>query len=408
MSSGHSILAPSGAETWSRCVGAPHLSRGLPQVDREYNASGSCSHWIMNYGFEHPQESIQQFLGKTMKFGESPPFDFVIDQDRLDRVQLVIDEINREPGDGWYEQRLNTTPIFGVPNQEGHADVVKYDPTGIVQIHGVAHKGVLSVHDLKDGYLLVNAKNNLQGLSYIAAALHQYDVVGEINACRFVIHQPKIKHYDEWAYTREELEAFVTVIRPVAKLVYDIYHGIVPFDPAVHLNAGEEQCFWCPVRGRCPARARHIMSLFEPLINRHELDDEMFGLIYGKLDEISQAVKDYHAEAMRRAMMGKHVPGQKLVMGYPGDRAWVTPEKAENILAMTVPEAQMYAPRKLATPTQIEKTLKQMKQKELYASIAQYIVRAAGSPTLAPLADKRPELSIASFGLTTESNEDLV
>ena len=67
------------------------------------------------------------------------------------------------------------------------------------------------------------------------------------------------------------------LIRPVAKLAYDIYHEIVPFDPDRHLSAGEEQCTYCPVRGRCVARAKRIMSMFEPLVKRHELDDKSLG-----------------------------------------------------------------------------------------------------------------------------------
>jgi len=43
-------------------------------------------------------------------------------------------------------------------------------------------------------------------------------VVGDLNAFRFCIHQPKLYHYDEWTYTRGELESFMTLIRPVAKL----------------------------------------------------------------------------------------------------------------------------------------------------------------------------------------------
>jgi hypothetical protein len=397
--SDHSILAPSDAERWSRCVGAPLMSKGVPDPQKEYSASGTCSHWILNWGFTNPTLSIQKFLGEDMTFDG---FKFTIEQDRLDRVQVCLDNVNREPGQGWYEIELDTTPIFGVPDQKGRADVVKVDLQGAALINDVEHRGVLSVHDYKDGFLLVNARNNLQGLGYLAAALYKFDLMGEIRALRFCIHQPKINHYDEWTYTREEIETFVTIIRPAAKLAYDLYHGNAEFDPKTHLNPGEEQCFWCNVRGRCSARARRILAAFGPLINRHELDDEMFGKLYGQLSEITQAVKDYHTEALRRALAGRRVPGQKLVQGYQGDRTWTDKAKVEALLPLILPEDRMYAPRKIVSPTQAEAVLKELKRKDDYAQLKNYVHRPPGSPTLAPLSDKRDELKQTQFATTSE------
>jgi hypothetical protein len=150
--------------------------------------------------------------------------------------------------------------------------------------------------------------------------MFQFSLMGEFEAFRFCIHQPKINHYDEWTYTRAELEAFMALIRPVAKLAYDIYHEDVPFDSQAHLVAGEEQCQFCPVRGRCVARAGRIAALFEPLIRRHELDDAGVGQLYSTLDEIEAAVSDFRAEALRRAKMGVEIQGQKLVYGNRGKR----------------------------------------------------------------------------------------
>ena len=375
------------------------MSKGVADPQKEYSASGTCSHWILNYGFEHPTESIQQFLGREMIFDG---FKFTIEQDRLDRVQTALDNVNREPGTGYYEIKLDTTPIFGVPDQQGHADVVKVDLQGVVVINGEEHKGVLTVHDYKDGFLLVNAKNNLQGLAYLAAALYKFEILGEIRALRFCIHQPKINHYDEWAYSREEIETFTRLIRPTAKLVYDLFHGNVEFDPKIHLNPGEEQCFWCSVRGRCSARARRILAMFEPLINRHELDDDTFGALYGQLNEITQAVKDFHIEALRRAQAGRRVPGHKLVQGYQGDRAWTDKAAVERLLPLVLPEERMYAPRKLVSPTQAEAALKELKRQGEYKALEKYVYRAPGSPQLAPLSDKREELKPVQFPITSE------
>jgi hypothetical protein len=407
MSGTHSILAPSDASRWARCVGAVHLSRGLPDVDAEYNASGSCSHYMLEQSLKN-NTSPDVFLGKEMEFAG---FKFTIDEDRVERVQQVVDQIHREPGQMWVEKLLNTSPVFGVPGQEGHADIVKLDLLGAVEIEGTPRQGVITVHDFKDGYLLVKARDNLQGLSYLAAALYEFDLIAPIGALRFVIHQPKIHHYDEWTYSREEIEHFTALIRPVAKLVYDIYHGNIEFDPVKHLNAGEEQCFWCPVRGSCPARAKRIVDMFAPLIQKHELDDPSLSQIYMNLDEIEQACRDFRGEALRRALQGRTIEGQKLVRGRRGKRFFPNKTIAEQRLVAVLKAKKLdpdkaYEPREIISPTAAEKLLK----KEVYLEeIAPLVDQPEGSLSLAPLDDKRDAVALPQFQpVATNPSEDLV
>lgn len=392
MSGGHSILPPSGSHQWLRCVGSLYLSRGLPDIDAEYNASGTCSHWLLEWALTHPDLDLDSWLGKMMTFGKNPSFEFKIDEERLDRVRSCITAIGREPGTMFTERRLDTTPVLGVPQQEGHSDIIKAYPEGGVVKDGVLLKGVLSVHDYKDGYLLVNAKDNTQGLIYLCAALFEFDLLGEFQAYRFVVHQPKIHHYDEWTYTRAELETFMELIRPVAKLAYDLYHEVVPFDPKAHLVAGEEQCTFCKVRGRCPARAARIVSMFEPLIKRHELDDKSVGLLYGQLDEISAAVTDFRAEALRRAKMGVKIDGHKLVYGNKGKRRWINAESAALIMEPALGE-KAYEPRTPISPTQAEKLLKKVG----YDPLKKLVTQSDPEMRLVPMDHKGDEVKLPEF-----------
>jgi len=387
----HSILAPSDSARWLRCVGSLYLSRGLPSIDAEYNASGTCSHWLLEWALTHPDAELSVWLKKKMTFGENPPFEFEIDEERLERVQSCVTNINREPGQMWTETRLDTTPVVGVPGQEGHSDIIKVYPEGGVMKDGQLLRGVLTVHDYKDGYILVNAKDNTQGLIYLCAALFQFSLMGEFEAFRFCVHQPKINHYDEWTYTRAELETFMELIRPVAKLAYDIYHEHVPFDPKAHLLAGEEQCMFCPVRGRCLARAARIAKMFEPLINRYQLDDAGIGALYGALDEIEAAVSDFRAEALRRAKMGVEIQGQKLVYGNRGKRRWADPVAVEAELKMLVDE-KAYEPRTIISPTEAERLLKKH-----YKIVERFVTQNDPQLRLVPLAHKGEAVKIQSF-----------
>ena len=396
MSGTHSILAPSDSSRWLRCVGALYLSKGIPNLDAEYSASGTCSHWLLEQALNGVD--IGQYIGQTLTFGENPPFEFKIDEERLERVMTCVRQIGREPGTMLTEALLDTTPVLGVPRQSGHADIIKAYPEGGV-VHPTAGllKGVLSVHDYKDGYLLVTAKDNTQGLIYLCAAMFLFSLTGGIEAFRFCVHQPKINHYDEWTYTRAELEAFMQLIRPVAKLAYDLYHGAVEFDPTVHLTAGEEQCTFCPVRGRCVARASRIASLFEPIIRRHELDDHSIGVLYAQLDEIEAAVSDFRAEALRRARMGVKIVGQKLVYGNKGKRKWTNPAAAADIMEMSLGDSA-YEPREPISPTQAEKLLKKG-----YEALEGLVTQTDPQLRLVPLAHKGEEVKLPEFKPTEES-----
>ena len=350
----HSILSPSGSARWLRCVGSLFLSRGVVEPDKEHSASGTCSHWLLEWALKTGGD-LDTWLGKELEFDT---FKFKIDEERLERVRSCVNVINREPGELLTEHRLDTTPVLGVPDQIGHSDIIKLYPEGGVVKDGVLLKGVLSVEDFKDGYLLVNAKDNTQGLIYLCAAMLEFELIGDFNAFRFCIHQPKLNHYDEWTYTRAELEAFMQLVRPVAAVAYGIYHETIQFDPEKHLNAGEEQCTYCPVRGRCVARAKRVMSMFEPLVKRHELDDKSLGVVYAQLDEIESAITDFRAEALRRAKIGVILEGQKLIYGNKGKRVWVDKAQAEALLSMLAPPEKIYEPREIVSPTQAQKILK--------------------------------------------------
>ena len=400
MSGTHSILAPSGSGRWLRCVGALYLSRGVADPDKEHSASGTCSHWLLQWQLDNPSLDLDTWLGKELTFGENPPFTFKVDEDRIERVRSCVRVINREPGEMLVEHRLDTTPVLGVPDQEGHSDIIKLYPEGGAVIRDQLYKGVLSVHDYKDGYLLVNAKDNTQGLIYLCAAMMEFELVGDFNAFRFCIHQPKLHHYDEWTYTRAELEAFMQLVRPVAALAYGIYHETVQFDPQAHLNAGEEQCTYCPVRGRCVARARRTMSLFEPLIKRHELDDKSLGVVYAQLDEIEAAITDFRAEALRRAKLGVIVDGQKLVYGNRGKRQWVDKKVVEAALTMTLEPAlmaKMYEPREIVSPTQAQKVLR-----DGYGAVKDLVTQSDPQLRLVPLDHKGEAVTPVQFIPTQE------
>jgi hypothetical protein len=393
MSGTHSLLAPSAAAMWARCPGALLLGKGRPDKATKDAAAGTCTHWLAEQLGRHGT-APESFIGQEMEFDG---FKILVDEDRAARARTYVENVAREPGARYIEHRLDTSLILGIPGQEGHSDTVTVDPLSMVLIDGVEHKGVISVHDLKDGIgHTVWAKNNLQGLIYGSAALYEFDLLAPFNAVRFCIHQPRLNHYDEWTYSRMEIEHFISIIRPAAKLAYDLYHGNTDFVPAVHLNAGEEQCLWCPARGGCPARAKRIVDMFAVLAVKHEIDDATLADIYVKLDELESAIHDFRAEAYTRAMAGRTINGFKLVLGNRGKRFWKDPVKAAQMLELTVDDDKLYEPRKLVSPTEIERVVGKSKYKQM-DGLKALVDQAPASPTLVPESDKREPMKLTQF-----------
>jgi hypothetical protein len=384
----HSLLAPSAAAMWSRCVGALYMGKGRAKPATIDSASGTCTHSLGECLLKDGRLQVQ--VGDVV---EVDGFKFTIDEDRIDRAKAYANNVLREPASHRFvEHRLDTSAILGIEGQEGHADCVALDPDSSVAIDGVELKGIVSVHDFKDGNNIVYAKNNLQGLIYVASALYEFDLLADYRVARFCIHQPRQNHYDEWSYTRTEIEHFISIIRPAAKLAYDLYHGNVDFDPNLHLNAGDEQCKWCPVRGSCPARAKRIVDMFAKVLVKHEIDDNTLSEIYIRLDEVESACRDFRGEALHRALQGRRISGQKLVRGRKGKRSWVDSAKAQTALEMLLDDEKMYEPREIISPTAADKILKSK-----YKLVKQYVTQADGGITLAPEIDPRDEITPLQF-----------
>ena len=402
MAGTHSLLAPSGSSTWARCAGALLLGKNKPDKATKDAASGTCTHWLAEQRLKHGVRP-EHYLKTELNFDG---FEFIVDEDRCERANAYVDAVLREPGERYVEHRLNTSPILGPPGQEGHSDCVTINPDAAVRIGDTEHVGVITVHDLKDGAGLVYARDNLQGLIYCASALYEFDLVTTINAVRFCIHQPRMHHYDEWSYSRAEIVSFIQIIQPAAKLAYDLYYGHQEFNPDIHLNPGEEQCQWCPVRGSCSARAKKQVAQFGALnqgVDKLLLNNEELAQRYLILDEIEAWCKDIRKETYTRARMGQQIPGLKMVRGRRGDRYYKNEQGATEALALHLTPDQMYEPKTLISPTKAEKLLK----KELYTKVLKpYVDQPDGSLKLVKLSEPGDPVKVDTFTPIPE-DEDL-
>ncbi len=389
----HSILAPSKAHMWAHCAGALRMCKGIAGKTSIDAASGTCTHYISEQHLKGAA-TLESFKGKSLTFDG---FTFVVDQDRIERARKYCDVIERESGLKEYEVRLDTSQVLGVPGQEGHSDTITMDQNMVVtKPDGRQYRGIISGHDLKDGAGLVYAKDNLQGLIYIATAMFEYDYLYPWEGARFCIHQPRMHHYDEWFYTREEIAQFVVAIRPMAKLAWDLYNDVIELDEDKHLNPGFEQCHWCDVRGSCRKRTRSMLERFGSidLTERLKLDDAEVAAHYATLADIEDWTRAIRAEAFRRAAQRRGaVAGFKVVRGKAGAREWTDESKAKSAILFALPpelpDEAVFKPRELQSPTAVQKLV----GKRVYDIAVKDLVRQPpGQLALVPVTDRREEV----------------
>jgi hypothetical protein len=325
-----------------------------------------------------------QFLGNVL---EADGFSFTVDDEFVRQVQSYLDGIRRCVGRRYVEIRLNTSPVLGVPGQSGTADVVILNRS----------TKCVEVHDAKFGFHRVHAAGNKQGLIYIAAALEFYDIYDEWQSAKFVIHQPAIDHYDEAVYTVAQVRDFLDEIRPQAARAWQMYQGEIP----VELTPGPVQCEWCPIRASCSARAKKVLDMFPAGFQDSEpeaplLSNEEIGAALPQVGEIEKWCADIRTEAFNRARAGSKIPGFKMIQGKKGNRFWKDPKTAEQNLTF-ITEADIYVPRELKSPLEIEKLV----GKAVYEQLKSLVDQKEGGLKLAPETDPHPEVKVTQLEFNT-------
>lgn len=124
----------------------------------------------------------------------------------------------------------------------------------------------LQIHDLKYGFLKVDAENNKQLQLYALGALAYFSLAQNFDRVRLFIHQPRLNRTSEWALSVTELEAFFEQAREAAAAAI-VTANITDCEgvdtlPADVFTPGEKQCRWCKAAdGRCKAETEYYLNL---------------------------------------------------------------------------------------------------------------------------------------------------
>lgn len=118
-------------------------------------------------------------------------------------------------------------------------------------------------------------------------------------------------------------------------------------------------CNWCPLDGQCRAQQEEYRKVFKdsPVEEIPYLSEEELGMAANSVKEIKRWIAKVEDACTSRQLMGKTVPGRKLIRKIKR-RRWVDEEKADKFLANQKVPVNERRITKLASPSQAEKLLR--------------------------------------------------
>ena len=374
----HARLSPSN-HRWPHCPGSVREEAQYPDVSGDAAIDGTGSHLLLELCLieeVRPDYYNGRIIGANH---EDKPDGWLVSQDRIDRVWMCINYINRRkeellaqfPGsviDVQVETRTDPGGMFGREDWKGTADV-----TITVMIGGQAV--YVEVVDYKDGRGWVNAEGNSQLISYLGGQMRKWIASGpdmvrpfrpeRLQGCRMTIVQPKttppIRYSD--VMPRDVL----TDLEQLAKAAW------ATDDPDAPLKSGKH-CTWCKHKPNCTAQSEESLevlkmttdivaqdgqSLFELIENVigdvESIDTQRLTELADAEAGIQAAFDRVKAELTARLEQGEQVDGYALK---PGRSSRIWNESEDEIVKMLkarrLKRDDIYPP-KLASPAQIMK-----------------------------------------------------
>ena len=266
------------------------------------------------------------------------------------------------------EQRVDFSPW--VPAGFGTCDCI------------IIQDDTLTIIDYKFGQgVMVSATDNPQMKLYALGAMNDYGIAMDVKKVELHIFQPRLNNISTDHLTVEELMEWAEkTVKPTAEKAIQ---GKGKYAPGEH-------CRFCQHGGKCRALTKlcteyldtHGLRVALPVLAPHEVAD-----VLRMEPMVTLWLKKVKEQAMTTLMNGEELPGFKLVEGRLGIRKWKNDQEVFDLLKGAGYRAEDITETKVLSPAQMDKAIGKKKASEL---LEEYIDRAPGAPTIAPITDKRP------------------
>ena len=402
--------SPSNAHRSVGCPSWARLARDLkikpPEFSNEHALKGSIVHDLIHRYYcdrRHPSEYVGWYATETKRdifYNEVAGYRVTaemagnavgfIEQVKDLEKSLVNPRIASE-----YKVDLGR---IGIPGRSGYIDLALVEAIGS-----------LWVLDYKDGFVDVSVDDDpgtMPQLALYAAALIGSDNPDIISMVHVGVYQPNSlgPNFKTGSYSVERLFRWL-----VNK--YRFARSLEGTDDDPYALKTGDWCKYCPVDGvvltdgnpACPAQRQKIDdaltcekggTTFDKLVAAKSdpaaMTQSQLDLALSALEPIKKWMAAVESEAYERLKMGAdNAPTvMKLVQGSLPNRSWADEKEVKAEYEGRYGD-KIYAPRKLKSPAQLEKTLKNEKLNELLLK-----PREPGPPRMAPVSSSLPSAGL--------------
>jgi hypothetical protein len=327
-------------------------------------------------------------------------FMFVADEKMIEGVQQTIDEIDRLKAEmcegteifserfldmSWLDSRLG-----------GTADVTLVEPFGRAELV-----------DHKNGYVLVEAKDNDQLKQYAVGIAHEHS---DCESVTVTISQPNAPHkaglIRAETFTIDELKLYEIRMKEAAEATST---------PNAPLRAGD-WCLWCPAKTRCPAYDAMLLeeaqvdfaedeppTMLPTPVSTEELAHKMEWV-----PVIEAWIGRIKADIQRELENGNAVAGWKLVRGR-AKRRWTSEHAVLERLRgeIGLEDDDLWVAPKLKSPAQVEKLGIGKEQRKLVKNaVGELAFMPNGALAIASVTDPREAVSVLDEAKNEFADDD--
>lgn len=388
------LFRPSYSATWLNCEAALLDGRFYPDSAGEDAARGTVFHDLMaewlNTGEEpaYRLHQIAEVWPQNANTKTDKPFLIEVDEDMFFYGEQCFAYIRDFLGRRYVEQRVDISHITPIPNQSGTLDV------------GFVASGRADIIDWKYGTgIKVFAKDNTQLLLYMAGVFEEHDWLYHFETMGLHIAQPRLKHWDLWEITRQELLDWMEWAKVRAKKAWKRNNR--------SYTVGVKQCTWCKRRDDCRAKLAALeaiadesfeettvsakeakaVTIFTPPKSMEttvlRLSTQELARIYAFRRIFETWFRRIGEVLLERGSDGEDI-GEFYITEGRKFRHWKEPKKlAEKLSLLGIPEDEIFE-RELLSPNKMTKVLREygFRGKVLEQYIELFVDRLPGKPTL--------------------------